>query len=97
MDHTIFKIPILSFVFREGRAIPIAPAKEDAALLERAYGEVAKALHEGDLVCLFPEGALTRTGDMQPFRGGVKRIVDATPCHRHSDGAAWTVGQPVQP
>jgi len=79
MDHTIFKIPILRFVFREGRAIPIAPAKEDAALLERAYDEVAKALREGDLVCLFPEGALTRTGDMQPFRAGIKRIVDTSP------------------
>ena len=79
MDHNIFKIPVLSFVFREGRAIPIAPAKEDAALLERAYDEVAKALRGGDLVCLFPEGQLTRTGDIQLFKSGVKRIVDATP------------------
>ena len=32
MDHRIFRIPVLSFVFRTGRSIPIAPAKEGEAL-----------------------------------------------------------------
>jgi len=36
MTHQIFKIPVLSFVFRTAKAIPIAPAHEDAAMLERA-------------------------------------------------------------
>jgi len=79
MDHTIFKLPILHFVFRTGRAIPIAPRKEDPARLEQAYDEVAHALEEGDLVCIFPEGKLTTTGDMNPFRPGIERIVARTP------------------
>jgi 1-acyl-sn-glycerol-3-phosphate acyltransferase len=79
MDHNIFKIPILSFVFREGRAIPIAPAKEDSALLEQAYTEVERALKAGELIGIFPEGRLTPDGDLQPFRPGIKRIVDTTP------------------
>ena len=79
MDHRIFKIPILNFVFREGKAIPIAPAKEDPAMLERAYAEVAQALADGDLVGIFPEGGITFDGELQPFRGGVTRILDATP------------------
>ena len=79
MDHHIFKIPVLSFIFREGRSIPIAPAKEDQAMLERAYDEVAKGLAEGDLICIFPEGALTGTGDIMPFKGGISRIIARTP------------------
>ena len=79
MDHRIFRIPVMSFVFRTGRAIPIAPAKEDPQLLERAYDEVAKALREGDLVCIFPEGRITDNGELYPFRGGISRIIERTP------------------
>jgi 1-acyl-sn-glycerol-3-phosphate acyltransferase len=79
MDHRIFRIPILSFVFRTGRAIPIAPAKEDPAMMERAFAEVAQALKDGDLVGIFPEGRITDTGELYPFRPGVKRILEATP------------------
>jgi hypothetical protein len=79
MDHNIFRIPVLSFVFRTGKAIPIAPAKEDEALLNRAYDQVAEALEQGDMVGIFPEGRITDTGEMFPFRGGVKRILDRTP------------------
>ena len=79
MDHHIFKIPILSFIFRTGRAIPIASQKEDAALMERAFEEVARALAEGDVVCIFPEGRLTSSGEMSRFRPGIERIIHRSP------------------
>jgi len=79
MDHAIFRIPVLNFVFRTGRAIPIASRKEDPALLERAYDDVAAALADGELVCIFPEGRLTTTGDLSPFRPGVERVLARTP------------------
>jgi 1-acyl-sn-glycerol-3-phosphate acyltransferase len=79
MDHQIFRIPILSFVFRTNRAIPIASAKQDPAMMERAFAEVSKALQQGDVVAIFPEGRITDTGEMYPFRPGVKRILDADP------------------
>ena len=79
MDHQIFKIPILSFVFRTGRAIPIASAKQNPAMMERAFAEVSKALREGDIVVIFPEGRITDTGDLYPFRPGVTRILAADP------------------
>jgi 1-acyl-sn-glycerol-3-phosphate acyltransferase len=79
MDHRIFRIPVLSFVFRTGRAIPIASAKEDPAMMERAFAEVAKALEDGDLVAIFPEGRITDTGELQRFRPGIRRILEATP------------------
>ncbi len=79
MDHRIFRWPLLSFLFRTARAIPIAPAREDAALLERAYDEVAAALAAGELVAIFPEGRLTADGEIGTFRPGTRRILERHP------------------
>jgi 1-acyl-sn-glycerol-3-phosphate acyltransferase len=79
MDHRIFQTPILSFVFRTGKAIPIAPAKENEQLLEEAYEKIAQALAQGELVAIFPEGRITDTGELYPFRGGISRIIERTP------------------
>jgi 1-acyl-sn-glycerol-3-phosphate acyltransferase len=79
MDHQIFRIPVLSFVFRTGKSIPIASAKQDPAMMERAFAEVSRALRAGDIVVIFPEGRITDTGDLYPFRPGVKRILAADP------------------
>jgi 1-acyl-sn-glycerol-3-phosphate acyltransferase len=79
MDHRIFRTPVLNFVFRTGKAIPIASAREDAAMMERAFAEVARALREGDIVCIFPEGRITDTGEMVAFRPGLTRILAETP------------------
>jgi 1-acyl-sn-glycerol-3-phosphate acyltransferase len=76
MDHRIFKLPLLGWIFRTAKAIPIAPAKEDPWLMEKAFVDIAQALHEGDLVCIFPEGKLTSTGDMSEFKGGIAKIVE---------------------
>jgi len=79
MYHTIFKIPVLNFIFRTARAIPIAPAKENARLLDAAYEEIDLALRNGELICIFPEGGLTADGEIKPFRGGIERIIHRTP------------------
>jgi 1-acyl-sn-glycerol-3-phosphate acyltransferase len=76
MDHRIFKLPLLGWIFRTARAIPIAPAKEDPWLMEKAYVDIAQALHEGDLVCIFPEGRLTRDGEINEFKGGIAKIIE---------------------
>ncbi|NHZ81073.1 MFS transporter [Massilia sp. CCM 8695] len=76
MDHKIFKMPFMGWLFRTARAIPIAPAKEDQFLMEKAYIDIAQALHEGDLVCIFPEGRLTSTGEMGEFRSGIAKIIE---------------------
>ncbi|MFV5215207.1 MFS transporter [Azonexus caeni] len=79
MDHRIFRTPLLGFVFRHCGAIPIASAKEDPALMEKAFAEVAAALADGQLVGIFPEGNITADGELQPFRPGVARILAASP------------------
>jgi len=79
MDHRIFRWPVLSFVFRHSRAIPIAPAKEDPAMMEAAFAEVSQALAAGELIGLFPEGKITGDGEICPFRPGITRILQANP------------------
>jgi hypothetical protein len=79
MDHRIFRIPLLNFIFRTGKAIPIASAKENPEVLERAYDAISAALRDGDLVCIFPEGSLTTDGEIAEFKSGIKKIVDRTP------------------
>ncbi|VVD59485.1 glycerol acyltransferase [Pandoraea pneumonica] len=79
MDHRIFRIPVLSWFFRTVKAIPIAPAHEDAEALSRAYEAIAKALDAGEVVCIFPEGKLTASGELQAFKQGVRRILDRSP------------------
>ena len=45
----------------------------------REGDEIALALEQGDVVCIFPEGRITDTGEMYPFRPGIRRIVERTP------------------
>jgi 1-acyl-sn-glycerol-3-phosphate acyltransferase len=79
MDHRIFQISLLNFLFRTMRAIPIASAKEDRGMKERAFEEAAKALRAGEIVGIFPEGRLTETGDLNAFRPGLQRILEQAP------------------
>jgi 1-acyl-sn-glycerol-3-phosphate acyltransferase len=79
MDSGIFKIPVLSFIFRQARAIPIAPKGKDPETNARAFEEIARALEAGELVAIFPEGAITRDGELAPLRPGIMKIVERTP------------------
>jgi 1-acyl-sn-glycerol-3-phosphate acyltransferase len=76
MDHNIFRIPVLGFIFRTARAIPIAPAREDPDALEKAFDRIDAELAEGEVVCIFPEGKLTRDGEMSEFKRGVEKILE---------------------
>ena len=79
MDHRIFRAPLLSFIFRTMRTIPIASGRENRSLRDRALDEAAAALAAGEIVGIFPEGRLTHTGELNAFRRGVREIVQKTP------------------
>jgi len=79
MDHRIFRVPVLGWMFRLAKAIPIAPQKEDPATYEAAFAAAQAVLDDGELVGIFPEGGLTRDGTLQPFKGGVMKLVEGRP------------------
>jgi 1-acyl-sn-glycerol-3-phosphate acyltransferase len=76
MDHKIFRIPVLGWMFKLAKAIPIAPQKDDPATYEAAFASATKVLKEGDLLAIFPEGGITKDGTVQPFKGGVMKILE---------------------
>jgi 1-acyl-sn-glycerol-3-phosphate acyltransferase len=79
MDHQIFKTPVLGWMFRLAKAIPIAPQKTDPATYEAAFAAARAVLKDGEMVCIFPEGGITRDGTLQPFKGGVMKLIEGMP------------------
>ena len=79
MYYKVFDIPVLNWIFRTAGAIPIAGAKEDPALMEKAFDRIEEYLKAGEVVGIFPEGALTPDGSIQPFRPGIEKILARTP------------------
>ncbi len=79
MYYKIFDIPVMKWIFRTAKAIPIAGARENPELMRHAFADIQAALDDGELVGIFPEGALTRNGDIAPFKSGIERILATCP------------------
>ncbi|MCR5884494.1 MFS transporter [Rhizobacter sp. J219] len=79
MDHRIFQIPVLGFLFKLAKAIPIASQKDDPATYEQAFARARQVLDNGDLLCIFPEGAITKDGQLGEFKGGIMKILETHP------------------
>jgi hypothetical protein len=79
MHHRIYRLPVLNFIFRTGKAIPIASRNEDPNILEAAYNRIHAVLEGGNVLGIFPEGSITRNGEIQPFKPGVEKIIRERP------------------
>jgi 1-acyl-sn-glycerol-3-phosphate acyltransferase len=77
MDYRIFKFPVLGWMFKLAKAIPIAPKSEDPAAYEAAFTAAQKVLKDGDLLAIFPEGGITKDGTLQEFKGGIMKILES--------------------
>ncbi len=74
MWHAYARVPVLRYLMRDARVIPIGSSRENPELLEKAFQEVQEALGRGDVVCIFPEGRVTCDGELGTFRPGVERM-----------------------
>jgi len=79
MYYRIFQIPLLRFFFEHMRAIPIAGKMENEQLMNDAFERVDEELAAGNVVCIFPEGAITRDGEVARFRPGIEKIIARRP------------------
>ena len=91
MWYKIFQMPLLKFLFKTAKAIPIASAKEDRQLMDEAFEKVDAELAAGNVVCIFPEGAITSDGEIHRFRPGIEKIIQrrAVPVVPASLGRLW--------
>lgn len=79
MHYGFYNLPIVHWIFRGLRSIPIASKREDPEVLKQAMESVAQSLDEGHLVCVFPEGGITRTGEIAKFQPGIDEILKRNP------------------
>jgi 1-acyl-sn-glycerol-3-phosphate acyltransferase len=79
MWYKIFQMPLLNFIFRTMKAIPIAGAREDKKIMDDAFELVDAELAKGNLVCIFPEGAITKDGEIARFRPGIDKVIARRP------------------
>ncbi|MEO3878210.1 MFS transporter [Rheinheimera fenheensis] len=79
MEKAIYDLPVANWLFKAARTIPICSKQKDEAVFEAAFASIKRELEQGNLVCIFPEGRLTKTGDMDSFRPGIERILAEKP------------------
>lgn len=66
--------PVIGWLTRTFGVIPIKPEEGPKSIL-RSLQRARAAVESGELVCIFAEGSITRTGEMQPFQRGLMHIV----------------------
>ena len=74
VDKYYYEHPLFRGLAKVMGAIPISSTGTPREILT-ALREAGRHLDDGDLVCIFPEGQITRTGGLLPFRQGFERIV----------------------
>lgn len=79
MDHNIFSTPIMGSFFRLAKTIPIGPKSRVPEIYEAAFDRIDEELAAGHLVCIFPEGKLTKDGEVDTFKSGVDMILQRRP------------------
>jgi 1-acyl-sn-glycerol-3-phosphate acyltransferase len=79
MYYKYFDLPVVSYLFKIAGVIPIASSKENPQMLAEGLERIDLLLERGEVVCIFPEGQITRTGELNAFRPGIARIVERRP------------------
>jgi acyl-[acyl-carrier-protein]-phospholipid O-acyltransferase / long-chain-fatty-acid--[acyl-carrier-protein] ligase len=88
MYRGIYDLPYVKPFAKMIRAIPISAEQRPREMIH-SLREATNAIKSGEVVCIFAEGQITRTGQMLPFRRGLERImkgVDAPIVPVHLDG-----------
>lgn len=70
--HKMYNLALFSWLFKILKYIPVYEGKRVKESLDVAKEHVKK----GGTICIFPEGELTRTGSMLPFRRGVEKLIE---------------------
>jgi len=76
MYYQFMNIPIAKYLFKQGGIIPIAGRFENKEIFDRAFQDVSEALKNEEVVCIFPEGELTKGGDVGLFKTGIEHVLN---------------------
>lgn len=73
MTENYFRYPALSLIARLTGFIRVPDNGKDK--LTKMFEEIKEALSKGDIICVFPEGKMTRNGVLGQFHEGYKRML----------------------
>jgi len=104
MDRNIANMPVMKYVFKWAKTIPICSPKQDIDTYNRAFEQIQRDLDDGEIICIFPEGKITKDGQLNTFKPGITKILDNNPVpvipmalnglwgsfFSHKDGHAFT-------
>jgi len=76
MAKPIYDLPLMNYIFRTGKAIPIDSKERNPEIYQRAFERINEELADGQVVCIFPEGKLTQDGELAEFKTGMEKIVN---------------------
>lgn len=79
MFKPIYDMPVLNYIFRTGKTIPIDSKSRNPDIYERAFVRIQEELDAGEVVCIFPEGKLTTDGEVAEFKNGLEKIIARNP------------------
>ncbi|MUJ38791.1 MFS transporter [Aliivibrio fischeri] len=77
MEEEYAELPLIKYFFKLTKVIPINATKSSS--IRRAFMEVENALTNGEIVLIFPEGVLTRDGEIGAFLRGMDIILKRSP------------------
>ncbi|HEY4302589.1 MAG TPA: MFS transporter [Candidatus Didemnitutus sp.] len=69
----LVRSPTVRFLFRAAGVIPVAPGRPT-----KGIRMAAEAIRRGELVCIFPEGAISRTGQLMELKRGFSAVAEMT-------------------
>ncbi|MEQ8258926.1 MAG: MFS transporter [Alcanivorax sp.] len=76
MAKPIYDLPLMNYIFRTGKAIPIDSKERNPEIYQQAFERINEELADGQVVCIFPEGKLTQDGELAEFKTGMEKIVN---------------------
>ncbi|MEH6346896.1 MAG: MFS transporter [Bermanella sp.] len=79
MDRSISEMKGLKTFFKWAKTIPICSPKADIDVYENAFKRIKEELDDGNIVCIFPEGKITKDGNVDTFKAGIDRILKDSP------------------
>ncbi|TMA58611.1 MAG: MFS transporter, partial [Deltaproteobacteria bacterium] len=69
-----YEMKSVHWLLRLMKAIPVQGGRPKEVL--KSLGRAREALRRGHVVCIFAEGAISRTGNFLPFKRGFERIIE---------------------
>jgi len=73
MHRSFFRAPVVGWIAKLFDTIPVA-SEDSAAEKQESLRRAAELARRGELVCIFPEGAISRTGHLLGFKRGLETI-----------------------